>query len=116
MIWAQEKDRCLELVMEYGGYGDGRHRGLDAQQNFQVRREMEMWVPTMRKEVGALLEKMAIQEVREEEVDRWEREGELKAGDGRRTRAEWRRGAVAEGGGNEMGRGKLGHPHGVPEC
>ena len=122
VIWAQEKDRCLELVMEdieSGGTGEkwaevlGR---LDAQQEFleeemvevtrgerlrvglkaleavaeeemflqtkiigleQVRREMEMWVPTMKKEVGALLEKMAIREVREEEVDRWEREGEL---------------------------------------
>ena len=124
VVWSQEKDRCLELVMddlEMGGTGEewakvlGR---LDIQQSCeeemvevtreerpkaglnsvweQVRREMELWVPTMKKEVGALLEKTGIREVREEEVDRWEREGEAvqrapgkavftrKSGDGRR--------------------------------
>ena len=141
VVWSQEKDRCLELVMddlEMGGTGEewaevlGR---LDIQQSCteeemvevtreerpkaglramdvvaeeemflqtkivgleQVRREMELWVPTMKEEVGALLEKTAIREVREEEVDRWEREGEAvqrapgkavftrKSGDGRR--------------------------------
>ena len=137
MIWAQEKDRCLELVMEdieTGGTGEewaevlGRlfleeemvevtrgerlRVGLKAleavaeEEMFlqtkiigleQVRTEMEMWVPTMRKEVGALLEKMAIREVREEEVDRWESGGRF--GCVRvRSRSRDGQGAVAEGG------------------
>ena len=83
--------RAMDVVAEEEMFLQTKIIGLE-----QVRREMELWVPTMKKEVGALLEKTAIREVREEEVDRWEREGEAvqrapgkavftrKSGDGRR--------------------------------
>lgn len=71
----------------------------------QVKTEMHMCLPTMYKEVRAFLEKMATREVREEEVDKWEREAKLEMEEGSaarwsaatRSRRRWNSDAHASG-------------------
>ena len=62
-VTRKERLRAMGVVAEEKMFLQTKIIGLE-----QVRREMELWVPTMKKEVGALLEKTAVREVREEEM------------------------------------------------